>query len=446
MGKKVWISILVTTLLLIGGCVRYTHSREELNRPFGFDPDAQHVGIDAFYRAEEEQRHRLNDLIEQRERDQVGKEDATYRVGAGDRMEVMVRNFEEVSKTYTVSPAGTIRVPFVGEVHVVGKSEDQITTLLEGKLVDFLVDPRVSVTVTEHVAHVVWVVGGMAAQGSTLIREHQTGAIPASAHPLRRRDYTLVDLLIELNNSQALNAGTIFLYPAKTARDGQRSAVDTPRTYGQSGTAEPTLQQISNEQCYGEEFKEEGLPRRSRACYPYQYSVDPNVISRRYDRGARIEIDTEELFGGARRAPVRVPLIPGDIIAIPPSPIVQVFGEVRRRGTFRIATDTTSVGAGAGIAKPYLFSAIIAGDGLTYAADIHNIEIYRELEFGNKSILSVDLEQVVLRGGQDVRLRDGDIINVPSKDGRFLQAHTIDFINKIVGTAVQADQVGDIGN
>ena len=102
-----------------------------------------------------------------------------------------------------------------------------------------------------------------------------------------------------------------------------------------------------------------------------------------------------------------------------------------------------TIGTGASL-KPYLLSAIIAARGLTYSADIHGVEIFRELEFGNKVVLSVDLAEVVLRGGQDIKLRDGDIIWVPSKKGRFYEEHTINAINGIVGAARNIDEASNL--
>ena len=77
-------------------------------------------------------------------------------------------------------------------------------------------------------------------------------------------------------------------------------------------------------------------------------------------------------------------------------------------------------------------SVLTEARGLTYAADIHNIEIYRELEFGKKVVMKVDFEKITLRGTQDIRLRAGDIVWVPSQSGRFSEQHSINAINAVL--------------
>ena len=115
-----------------------------------------------------------------------------------------------------------------------------------------------------------------------------------------------------------------------------------------------------------------------------------------------------------------------------------------RPGTYFTTTGTGSRGGSGGGAKPFLLSAVISAGGLNYSADIHNIEIYREFEFGNKVGLTLDLEQVVLRGMQDLKLRDGDIIWVPSHHTRFYGDKTIIAVNNLVGAASDADRASDL--
>ena len=197
--------------------------------------------------------------------------------------------------------------------------------------------------------------------------------------------------------------------------------------------------------CDGAEHDEEGV-RRIKACYPYENNITTTDINRKYDPRARIEIDLEELFGGITKQPLRVPLIPGDAILLPPPALVQVFGEVERRGSFQVSGGGENAGRSSVSIKPSLLSAIVASGGLTFSANIHEVEIYRELEFGNKVILTVDLEESILRGGQDVRLRDGDIIWVPGQTNRFYEEHTIRALNSLAGTTINVDRAADVGS
>jgi protein involved in polysaccharide export with SLBB domain len=74
-----------------------------------------------------------------------------YQLGAGDRIQVYVFDEPELSLEYTLSDAGTISYPFLGEIRVkgltIGQLEERITRGLKGP---YLVDPRVNVTVREY--------------------------------------------------------------------------------------------------------------------------------------------------------------------------------------------------------------------------------------------------------------------------------------------------------
>jgi hypothetical protein len=71
-------------------------------------------------------------------------------------------------------------------------------------------------------------------------------------------------------------------------------------------------------------------------------------------------------------------------------------------------------------------------------------EIYREIQLANKTILGLDLEKVVFLAGQDVRLRDGDIILVPSKHGRFYESTIINAINSFAGSVTNIDNTNNV--
>jgi hypothetical protein len=45
--------------------------------------------------------------------------------------------------------------------------------------------------------------------------------------------------------------------------------------------------------------------------------------------------------------------------------------------------------------------------------------------------VTLDLEEVGLRGAQDVRLRNGDLVRVPSEPGRFFKRQIVSTLNSI---------------
>ena len=416
-------------VILFAGCVRFVPTREEMNRPYQNDPALEHVGSHAFFRYEREQRERLQFLIDQRTKNIPKNWDSAYRVGPGDELALEVKNFEEISKTYRVQPSGNILLPFVGSLKVSGLKESQVSNLIEKRIEDYVLEPQVHVEVTDYSAHKVWVVG------KTITRSNSDRTDSARAFPLKRPDYSLVELLVELGDPSILAGGVIHLYPQGALHKGgaglqnktipgRRTVVKdfdpfycSPDSQSEDSVNNSNTRALAGSACQTESRAHRlvGLP-----------------ISKKYNPRARIQIDLEELFGGATDEPLHVPLLPGDAIVLPPSPFVQVYGEVIVRGSYQVAGGSSNDVRQSNV-RPSLFSVVSAARGFTYSADIHNVEIYREVEFGKKVVLTVDFEDLVLRGTQDIRLRDGDIVWIPSQSGRFVQEHTINAVNSIIG-------------
>jgi len=253
------------------------------------------------------------------------------------------------------------------------------------------------------------------------------------AYPLRRPNYSLVELLIETADPRMLSSsGVIYLYPAGALHNTRDTHTSLRRT---------DLSDVNPYCGHGQPGWSNSEDASNQSCSLYNENMAKVPLINKYHPHARIQIDLEELFGGLSKAPLHIPLKPGDAVYFPPSSLVQIYGEVARRGSYQVRGGgfggrTTN---DSGI-KPSLFSALAAAQGLTYAADITNIEIYRELEFGKKVVLSVDFEDLTLRNTQDIRLRDGDIIWVPSKSGRFIEEHSISAINQFLGTGNNIDR------
>ena len=74
-----------------------------------------------------------------------------YQLGVGDKIAVYVFDEPDLSKEYTLSDAGTISYPFLGEIRVLGMTvgalESRIISGLQGP---YLVDPKVNVTIKDY--------------------------------------------------------------------------------------------------------------------------------------------------------------------------------------------------------------------------------------------------------------------------------------------------------
>lgn len=423
--------LILSIILFLTSCVRYIDSRNKLVDEYGFDPSAQKVGIEGFYRYEQEQRKRLELLIQERELDAMNSTNTQYRLGPGDEIQLYVKNFDEVSKKYKIDTNGSVRLPFVGVVELDELTIDEAVGFVKKLVTDYVVDPQVDLEIVKYSSNVVWVVNAED-RGNNNTEEK-------NSFPIKSKDYSLVNLLTELSSSNYLHSSVLYLYPVKTIKEDV-SVVDRFNQFNTEDWSDG--ENLETQDCTGEEY-EDGK-QRVKACYPYENKITSDQVYNKYESGAKIEIDVEELFGGATKSPLNVILKPGDLIYIPQPPLVQVYGEVKRQGSFQAANGGMNGGGGANV-KPTLFSALTASKGLTYSADIEGLQIYREIQFGNKAVLTVNLEKVVLLAGQDIKLRDGDIIYVPSKSGRFYQEHTINAINRLTGAVLNVDDAGNVG-
>lgn len=130
-----------------------------------------------------------------------------------------------------------------------------------------------------------------------------------------------------------------------------------------------------------------------------------------------VEIDLEDLVGQVDQRPLLVPLLPGDTIIVPEAGTYEVDGEVVQPGSYKLSSRTSVIGA------------IAAAKGFSYAAAVNNVEVIRDTGGGKKALITLDLEEVGLRGGRDIRLRSGDLVRVPSEPNRFFKRQIIQTIN-----------------
>jgi len=71
-----------------------------------------------------------------------------YQLGTGDKLSIKVFGEEELSAEVTLSDAGTISYPFLGEIKVLGMTTGAISKLITAKLADgYLVNPSINVQV-----------------------------------------------------------------------------------------------------------------------------------------------------------------------------------------------------------------------------------------------------------------------------------------------------------
>jgi len=137
-----------------------------------------------------------------------------------------------------------------------------------------------------------------------------------------------------------------------------------------------------------------------------------------------IEIYLDQIIGTSGGIPIDVPIRAGDLVVVPEAGKVMVEGEVQKPGSYDLSQQLTLLGA------------LAAAGGITYGADVSEVEVIREASSGEKAYLVLSLEKIGSGGERDVRLRNGDVVRVPSSPGRRLGQDTFEGITKLINVGI----------
>jgi len=90
---------------------------------------------------------------------------ATYRIGAGDMLEISVWKNEQLSRSVTVRPDGMISLPLLNDVQAAGSTPQQLRETLAKKLAEYVPAAEVSVIVQRVRSFSVSVIGSVIKPG-----------------------------------------------------------------------------------------------------------------------------------------------------------------------------------------------------------------------------------------------------------------------------------------
>lgn len=141
-------------------------------------------------------------------------------------------------------------------------------------------------------------------------------------------------------------------------------------------------------------------------------------------RSSGIEIYLDQILATGGGIPLEIPVRGGDMLIVPEAGKVMVEGEVFKGGSYEIGQQYT------------LLSALAAAGGITYGAKYDEVEVIREIGLNKKVRKIVDLEKIGSGEEKDVRIRNGDIVRIPSDSSRRLRQDTYESISKIINFGV----------
>lgn len=136
------------------------------------------------------------------------------------------------------------------------------------------------------------------------------------------------------------------------------------------------------------------------------------------ERHLGVEVPLNRLIGTSGALPLEIPVRGGDVVIVPEAGGVSIDGEVEKRGSVPITRGLTLMGA------------LAAAGGITWSAKYDEVELLRNAGGQTGRLRKVvNLEHLVNGVEEDILLKSGDLIRVPSLRSRRLQKDTYDTIN-----------------
>jgi polysaccharide biosynthesis/export protein len=284
-----------------------------------------------------------------------------FPIGPGDVLHISVAEVDELNKVQVrVTGDGTIELPLIGQLSVVGMTEDDVRRTIANNVRKYVIHPRVNVFVQQYRSRSVTVMGMVAKPG---------------AYSLEGPTNSLLNMIGRAGGMINGAAQRVILFP-KGSSNNCALAI--------SAAAKPQLASNMNMPLqYSSTAMSGGLCETgSRQQRPEGGSKEPIVI---------------DLTKPSTVGCLDVPARPGDVVLVPSAGQVGVYGWVAKPGTFDITPGMTVLGA------------VTAAGGAKFSS---NAEILRTSLSGERTAIPIDLSKVEGSEDSDVSVQAGDVVLV----------------------------------
>lgn len=364
-----------TLLSLYFACSLFGCASKAITKPFSeVFKEAHERGISmrsveeekiAFFEQDQRNKERLIEVIGNRSKDV--NYDKEYRIGPSDEMEITVFDVPELNLKTQVKESGDLSLPLIGIIHAKGLTESELLNQIANRLQKFVLNPQVSLSITNYGSQKVAVVGAVRNPGT---------------YPLKKGLNSVLELIGVAGGLNDKAGNTLNFVP-----------VDISGLSFTNDAASRARLALSNE-----------LNSESRP--------------------SGIEVYLDNVLGTSGTIPVEIPIKGGDMIVVPEAGKVLVEGEVEKTGSYELGRQMSLLGS------------LAAAGGITYSAKVDEIEIIRDNGGEVRNRLIVDLQKISTGEERDIKLKNGDIIKVPSHSGRRLRQDTFESITKIINFGV----------
>lgn len=340
--------------------------------------------------------------------------DANYQMGAGDELEIYVFDVPDLNTTVRVRDSGYISLPLIGAIEAKGRTETELVLDLVDRLKTYVRNPQVSVFITNYASQKVSVMGAVTKPGSYSIKKGQNSLSEflSRAGGLNDKAGNFINFLPSENkvspaqpNPIEDNASDSLLSKNEDLNDDIKASLNVRDGRGNFSS--------HNKNKHNNPSSKDFSLKNSLT----------NPVRRNGDRQV-VEIDVASLLGTDGGIPIDIPLKGGDMIIVPEAGGITIEGEVAKPGSRELIKGMT------------LVSGLAAGEGITYAANITEVELVRKINKNQTLRYVVNLEKIASGEAPDVLLRNGDVVRVPSHPGRRIRQDTFDSITRLINFGV----------
>ncbi|MGB8543296.1 MAG: polysaccharide biosynthesis/export family protein [Candidatus Acidiferrales bacterium] len=334
-------------------------SRAQASQP-GANPAAPPTQMETT----EDYNRRLEQLNQSLAARPASGEQAEYRIGAHDLLEINIFEAPDLNRSLRVSAGGEISMPLLGAIQSAGLTARELEGVIEIKLRQYMKDPHVGVFVTTVESHPVSVVGAVKKPGVFQIRGTKT-----------------VLEMLSMAEGLSDDAGDEVLVMRGA---GLQFGSDSPRSDTNPGAPPSSAPQPSTQ-----DTPDATAPGNS----PGNETVKINL--------------KDLLESGDQR--YNVPVYPGDIVKVTRGGIIYVIGDVKKPGGFVLKSDQYMS----------VLKAVALAEGLNATAAKSRTKIIRTDEkTGQRTEFPIDLGKVLAGKSPDTPLRPADIVFVPNSSGK----------------------------
>ena len=156
----------------------------------------------------------------------VEAQSPSYRIHAGDTLEIQVWKNQDLSRTVPVKPDGYISLPLLGEVRAAGLTPPQLRENLIKRLAEYIPSPEVSVIVSK-VSYVVAVMGKVNSPGEKEL-QRPTTALEVLAIAGGVTEFASTGGIMVLRNDETGVQKIPFDYKAAISGDAKANFVVLP--------------------------------------------------------------------------------------------------------------------------------------------------------------------------------------------------------------------------